>query len=168
MEIITIQEQKELLDWIYSNEDKFKVNKAGPYRKFINLTQLSKFEKPELFHEVKLRILQKEKILVWMQDPFFGDLVTCNLTGGFIHEHVDPTLPNREHLRFNLFLSKPEHGGDPVLLNKKLNFEERQYIKYHVNKHFHKSLPVEGTKPRIAISYGISITTEYLKNLMGV
>ena len=168
MEIITKEEQQELLDWIFSNEDKFTSNPVGPYRKFISLDKLKSFEKPALFAQVKNRILKNENIIVWGQDPFFGDLVTCNTTNGFIHEHTDPTLPGKEHLRFNLFLSKPEKGGDPILMGKKLDFEERQYIKYHVNKHKHKSLPVEGDKPRIAISYGISITTQYLNHLMGV
>jgi hypothetical protein len=56
-----------------------------------------------------------------------------------------------------LFLSKPKKGGDPILMGQKLHFEEREYIKYHVNNQWHSSLPVEGNKPRIAISYGISV-----------
>jgi hypothetical protein len=164
-EIITKEEQQEFLNWIFSNEDKFLPNYAGPYRKFITLDKINESEKPKLFFEVKNRILKKENILEWEQDPLFGDIVTWNTTKGFIHEHLDESLPGREHFRFNLFLSKPEKGGDPILMGEKLNFEERQYIKYHVNKQKHKSLPVEGDKPRIAISYGISITTEYLNNL---
>lgn len=167
-EIITKEEQQLLLDWVFSNQDKFTINPAGDCRKFISLDELNKEEKPALIAEIKNRILTKEKILLWEQDPFFGDLITCNTAGGYIHKHTDPTKLNREHLRFNLFLSKPEHGGDPILLGKKLNFEERQYIKYHVNKHWHSSVPVEGEKPRIAISYGILVTTKYLHSLMGV
>jgi hypothetical protein len=160
-EVITKEEQEILLKWIFSNEDKFKPNANGPGRKFIRLDRLETSEKPELIAEIKNRILAKEKIVVWDHDPFFGDLITCNLTGGFIHEHTDPTLPNKEHLRFNLFLSKPERGGDPILMGTKLNFEERQYLRYHVNRQVHRSLPVEGSKPRIAISYGISVPTDY-------
>ncbi len=159
-EIITKDEQEFLLKWIYFNEDKFVPNKMGPNRKFISLDKLKISEKPKLIGEIKIRILFKENICTWEQDPFFGDIITCNTEGGFIHQHTDPSLPNREHIRFNLFLSKPKKGGDPILMNQILSFEERQYIRYHVNKQHHKSLPVEGDKPRIAISYGISIPAD--------
>ncbi len=159
-EIITKEEQQFLLDWIFSNENKFKPNDAGPNRKFIKLNDLKIFEKPKLILEIKKRILIKEEIIVWYEDPFFGDLITCNTEGGYVHEHTDKTLPDREHIRFNLFLSKPEKGGDPILMGKIMDFKERGYLKYHVNRQVHKSLPVEGDKPRIAISYGISIPTD--------
>lgn len=159
-EIITKEEQQFLLDWIFSNEDKFKSNIAGTNRKSIGLDELKISEKPKLIYTIKNRILLKENIYIWEQDSFFGDIVTCNTEGGFIHQHTDPTLPNREHIRFNLFLSKPKKGGDPILMDQILSFEERQYIRYHVNKQHHRSLPVEGNKPRIAISYGISIPSD--------
>lgn len=165
--IITKKEQKILLDWINFNTDKFTINDHGSNRKFIRLNNLNETEKPKLISEIKNRILIKEKIFAWEQDPFFGDIITYNTEGGYIHEHKDPTLLNREHFRFNLFLSKPKSGGDPILMGEKLKFEEREYIKYHVNKDYHKSLPVKGKKPRIAISYGILITTDYLNQLNG-
>lgn len=153
--IITRKEQQFLLDWIFKNEDKFLANYAGSHRKFLILHKIENV--PELFYEIKRRILEKEKIIEWKIDPFFGDMITFNTTGGFIHNHKDEAELNKEHIRFNLFLSKPKKGGDPILMGKKLHFEEREYIKYYVNKQWHGSLPVQGNKPRIAISYGISV-----------
>lgn len=153
--IITKKEQKFLLEWIFKNEDEFHANYAGPHRKFLTLHKIE--DVPELFYEIKERILKREKITEWKLDPFFGDIITFNTTGGFIHNHRDEAEPNKDHIRFNLFLSKPKKGGDPILMDKKLQFEEREYIKYYVNKQWHSSLPVEGDKPRIAISYGISV-----------
>ena len=156
MEIITKKEQNSLLTWIYDNEYKFEINHIGKNgtRKCLNINSINF---PNLFFEIKERILIKEKITKWELDPFFGDLITFNSEGGFIHVHTDPTLPNKKHLRFNLFLSKPLIGGDPIYDNKKLEFEERCYIRYRVDKYEHSSLPVVGSKPRIALSYGISI-----------
>jgi len=154
MEIITKEEQKILLEWVYNNEHRFIQNPVSPNRKFININFI---EVPSLFFEVKKRILDKENILKWELDPFFGDLITFNSANGAIHQHTDNTLPNKKHLRFNLFLSKPLGGGDPIYSGKKLQFEERCYLKYRVDTNLHSSLPVIGAKPRIAISYGISI-----------
>jgi hypothetical protein len=156
VEIITKQEQKIILKWIHDNRDKFNINECGKNRKFISLRNI--YNTPKIIFEIKKRILINENITEWDEDPFFGDLITCNTHGGFIHNHTDPTLPNKTHLRFNLFLSKPIWGGDPIYNNEKLKFKERTYIKYNVNQHYHSSTSVLGFKPRIAISYGISIS----------
>jgi len=152
-EIITKEEQSTLLKWIYDNEEKFIPNKFK-YRKYFPINES---ECPTLFFEIKQRILDNEKIKKWEKDPFFGDIITFVTNNGFIHNHIDSTLPNKNHFRFNLFLSKPFLGGDPIYNNKKLNFKERCYLKYCVNKDYHSSLQVIGSKPRIAISYGISV-----------
>ena len=130
--IITKKEQKFLLDWIFKNEYKFLSNYAGDHRKFLTLHKTENV--PELFYEIKKRILEKENIKKWELDPFFGDIITFHTEGGFIHNHRDEAEPNKDHIRFNLFLSKPKKGGDPILMDKKLRFEEREYIKYYVNK----------------------------------
>ena len=102
IEIITKKEQNILLKWIYDNEKKFIPNNYGKHRKFFPINQI---ECPILFFEIKQRILDNEKITKWEIDPFFGDMVTFNTHNGFIHEHIDPTLPNKNHFRFNLFFS---------------------------------------------------------------
>ena len=154
--IISKKEQSELLEWIFENEDRFKENDVSPNRKFL---KLNPDRDPKLFFTIKERILSEEKIKDYELDPFYGDIVTWNSEGGAILAHYDQTLPGKEHYRFNLFLSKPTSGGDPIYNFKKLDFSERKYIKYHVNKYEHESTPVIGQKPRIAISYGISCLT---------
>jgi|TARA_E500000318_G_scaffold32926_1_gene32579 hypothetical protein len=154
-EIISKKEQSELLRWIFENENIFEENIVSSNRKFLRINSIKKV--PELFFDIKKRILEKENIKNYELDPFFGDMVTWNSEGGSIQLHDDPTIPGREHYRFNLFLSKPISGGDPIYNNEKLNFNEREYIKYHVNRYKHMSKPVIGQKPRIVISYGISI-----------
>jgi hypothetical protein len=153
--IITKNEQKFLLDWIFKNEHRFLPNEMGKHRKYFILNEAENF--PNLFLEIKQRILNKENITEWIPDPFFGDRIMYNETNGYIHEHIDPTLESKNHLRFNLFLSKPFHGGDPIYNGELIPFEERCYLKYLVNEYYHASLPVIGKKPRISISYGILI-----------
>ena len=153
-EIITINEQKQLLNWIFNNQSRFQKNDFGKNRKYLELNNI---DVPNIFFEIKYRILKNENMLDSELDPIFGDMITWNSEGGFIHPHIDPTVPGKDHFRFNLFLSKPESGGNPIYNDKKLNFNEREYIKYHVNRYKHMSTPVVGSKPRIAISYGISV-----------
>jgi len=153
--IITEPEQKFLLDWIFKNECRFILNEMGKYRKYFVLNETQNF--PNLFLEVKQRILDKEHITNWIPDPFFGDRIMFNEQHGYIHKHIDPTLGSKDHLRFNLFLSKPIYGGDPIYNEELVPFEERCYVKYFVNKYYHASLPVIGNKPRISVSYGILI-----------
>ena len=155
MDFINKKEQKILLKWISENQNQFVKNDLGKNRKFITLKNVANV--PKIIFEIKNKILENEKIYSWQEDPFFGDIITYNSHGGFIHRHTDPTLPNKRHLRFNLFLSKPFFGGVPIYNDKKMPFSERNYTKYEVNKYFHESTPVFGFKPRIAISYGISI-----------
>jgi hypothetical protein len=155
-QIISKEEQSDLLGWIFENENLFIENDISPNRKSLDIGSTEEF--PELFFDIKKRILEKENIKKYEPDPIFGDLITWNGEGGEIHLHKDPTFPGKEHYRFNLFLSKPISGGDPIYNNEKLNFNEREYIKYHINKYNHISKPVIGQKPRIAISYDISIS----------
>ena len=65
--IISKKEQKILLDWIYENEDKVTPNPAGPERKFYSFGDDPTF--PQLFLDVKKRILEKEKIKLWHISP---------------------------------------------------------------------------------------------------
>jgi len=153
--IISKKEQTEMLNWIFNNEKCFTKNPLGENRKFLLLKQ---FNPPSIFLKVKEKILNAENINIWEEENLIGgDMITFNETNGFIHEHTDPTVENKEHLRFNLFLSKPYAGGNPIYNGKILEYEECNYIKYHVNKYLHSSLPVVGQKPRIAISYGILV-----------
>lgn len=153
--IITVEEQKFLLDWIFRNEHKFIYNSAGKYRKYFPLKESEDF--PILFSEIKERILEKENIFNWETDSFFGDIIMFNEPNGFIHEYINPSIEGKEHIRFDLFLSKPIHGGDPICDGELISFEERMYLKYNANRNYHASLPVIGNKPRISVSYGILI-----------
>jgi len=154
MKIITEKENKLMLDWIFLNEYKFIPNPFGDNRKYLPLKNVNALD---LFYDVKYRILKYEKIDTWEEENIIGDMITYNEENGFIHRHIDPTIPNKEHVRFNLFLSKPYSGGNPVYDDVVLDFNEREYLKYNVNRYYHSSLPVIGEKPRIAISYGILV-----------
>ena len=152
--IISSQEKKKILEWIFENEKHFTKNPFGDNRKFLNLYQYN-INQLDLIDKIKNRILDNENISDYTNESIIGDLISFNTEGGFIQKHTDPTPDGYKHIRYNLFLSKPYSGGDPVYNGVIMQYEEENYLTYRVDNTLHWSLPVVGQKPRIAISYGI-------------
>ena len=148
--IISKKEQKILLEWIYENEDKFTPNPAGPERKFYSFGDDPTF--PQLFLDVKKRILEKENVKPFSENPYSrkGDPYK-----DYIHPHQDPTEEPYQHVRYNLFLSTPKKRGRPIYNGKKLRMRERSYIRCNSGNELHGSDLVLGNKPRIIVSYGV-------------
>lgn len=152
--IISSDERKEILKWVFDKESYFIPNPFGENRKYLNLYQ-DDLNQPDLIFEIKKRILKEEKVEEYVDENIIGDLISFNAEGGYIQKHTDPTIEKYKHIRYNLFLSKPYSGGDPVYSGKIMQYEEECYLTYRVDTNLHWSLPVIGKKPRIAISYGI-------------
>lgn len=150
--IITKTERQLMLDWIYRNEPLFIPNPNGPYRKYFLFSDYQYI--PKLFFEIKNRIIQIENITNWKQEPMYQDYIGWVSDGGFIHEHKDHNVNDLKHVRYNLFLSVPRKGGDPVYNGRYVRFSERSYVKCNSGDEFHSCKPVIGPKPRIVVSYG--------------
>ena len=152
-EIITKTECHSMLTWIYENEDRFKFNPAGPNRKYYVFGNCKCI--PKLFFEVKDRIILRERIADWCEVPTLPDCISWISNGGFLHHHRDRVdMKGFKHIRYNLFLSIPINGGDPIYNGKIMSFRERYYIKCNSGDEKHSCKPVIGEKPRIAVSYG--------------
>jgi hypothetical protein len=140
----------------------FENNKTSSNRKFLRLDNKINF--PNLFWEVKKRILVKENLLDEYFNNYFVNknqigLISYIGKGGKIHCHIDPTLGGYDHIRFNLFLSVPQKGGLPIYNGITIPVEIGNYIKCNSSKYFHGCETVYGNIPRIVISYRI-----YTKN----
>jgi hypothetical protein len=153
--IITRQEKNILLEWIGKNESRFIQNPMGPHRRYYPFSEDPYI--PKLFLEIKHRIIKREKIKKWYLEPMFKDYVGVISNGGFIHEHQDANYQSLNHVRYNLFLSTPKSGGEPVYNGKKLKMKEREYLKCLSGNERHSCNVVVGDKPRIVISYGFLI-----------
>jgi len=152
MELISKSECDLLLDWIYQNKGLFKPNLKGLNRKYYVFSKRPYV--PKLLYEIKNRIIEKENITHWHPEPVYEDYIGWISDGGFIHEHKDENLHGFKHVRYNLFLSVPEKGGDPIYNGKRMEFSERSYIKCNSGNELHSCEPVIGKKPRIVVSYG--------------
>lgn len=150
-------EKKYLLDWIYNNKFNFNSNNVSKNRYYLQINHTF----PKLFFDLKKRIIINEKIKQYKDETFyFGDLISYIENGGKVHRHIDPTIKNYDHCRYNVFLSIPEKGGMPIYNNVIQNVSEGEYIKCLSSSVYHESQEVYGNKPRIMISYGFFINRE--------
>lgn len=145
-----------LLEWIHSNRDKFVNNKISPHRQFLTLNK--KLNHPNLFFDIKKKILSKENIVDnYIDDFVYGDYIGYIKNGGKIHKHKDPTIFGYDHLRFNLFLSVPTKGGYPIYNGVTIPVKVGDYVRCNASKEYHECEIVEGHVPRIVLSYGIHL-----------
>ena len=160
--VISNKEKNILLDWVYENESKFVVNDAGPARKFYSFVDDPTL--PELFWDVKKRIIKKEKVkplnqpILLKNGYLMKDYIGWVSEGGHIHPHKDPLQDLLcQHVRYNLFLSVPKKGGIPIYNGERLRFKmrERGYLRCNSGNEVHGCDFVQGSKPRIVISYGV-------------
>lgn len=151
---ITDEEKEELVSFCYEVRPLFQNN--GPGRFYLDHVE-SKLKLPVLYKTIKKRIIDTEKFLEYRLDPTFGDFISFNETGAAIHPHTDPNHFGKIHTRYNLLLSLPEQGGNPIYDGKILQVKEKMLWRCEAGLYTHESLPVTGIKPRINISFGFQL-----------
>jgi hypothetical protein len=157
--IISKKELNFILAFINANENLFEENGVSPNRKFITL--LKESNTPNLFFDIKKRILDKENITNnYIEDSAYGDYIGYITNGGKIHYHNDPTISGYDHIRFNLFLSVPKKGGFPIYNGITIPVIVGDYVRCNSSKEYHECEMVEGDIPRIIISYAIFLKNE--------
>lgn len=153
-DIITKDELNFFIKFIEKNQNLFVENGISPHRKLLTINK--KINSPDIFFDVKKRILIKEGVLTdYIDDSTYGDYIGYITEGGKIHRHNDPTIFGYDHVRFNLFLSVPEKGGFPIYNDITIPVKVGDYVVCNSSKEYHECEMVEGNIPRIVISYGI-------------
>jgi hypothetical protein len=153
-DFITDEEQKSLLDFAFSIRSRLQNNGNG---RFYADHVVSRLKPPKEFLHVKQRIIETENFIDYEIDSIFEDFLSFNEDGGAIHKHKDQNHPNRIHTRYNLLLSLPEEGGNPIYDGKVIQIKEKMIWRCEAGLYNHASLPVKGTKPRINISFGFQL-----------
>ncbi len=151
---ITDEEKDILLQWMNQNFGRTYNNGDGRFY-FPHAQNLENI--PETYNTVKQRIIEVEQLNNFRTDPNYGDFISFNLEGASIHPHTDSNERGRIHTRYNLLVSMPESGGQPVYGNNILEVKEKMLWRCVAGAVQHKSLPVVGSKPRLNISFGFSI-----------
>lgn len=166
--IISIEEQQEIINWVRNNYIYFKQNGYNRY-----MQKLEYFDDiPKCVWEAKNKIIEKEHLFGYEQEPLFKDSVGYMRDGGQLHIHTDtnPALnENGEqlyHTRFNLYVQLPEKGGYPIYNEIHCTLKERTYICCRSNLDKHYCAKVEGLKERIVISFGFLLPFKRIENII--
>jgi len=116
-------------------------------------------------------------------EPNYGYMVCYSENGHSVHEHNDPNFyyegPDESliedkpddylneviHTRFNLLISKPIKGGNPVICGREYDVEENEVWRCLAGVDKHSTTEVEGPKPRIILSFGFFVPVGFaIKN----
>lgn len=109
---------------------------------------------PDEVWEIKRQVVEANGLVGAEQEPMFKDFCGYITEGGAVHPHTDLEHNGKQHVRFNVLVSKPESGGVPVQDDIELFVEEGSVWKCVASQTKHWCTPVVGSKPRIVLSYG--------------
>jgi hypothetical protein len=84
-----------------------------------------------------------------------------HLEGGAVHAHAHFPPDGVLELRCNLIVSMPEGGGEPVILDQKVEVGEGDLWVFDSHDR-HWSTPVIGQKPRMMLSFGYMVPVGWI------
>jgi hypothetical protein len=153
MEVVTEAEQQEIIAWANQNYTTFQP--SGEFRQF-KLIENDATDIPACIFDIKKRIIEQEHLENITLDSKY-DLVSYILPGGKVNPHTVPVKDNLVIIRFVVFIQLPDTGGLPLIDDVVIPVSERTYTRLDLSAGLHSSQVVEGTKARIAISFGFLI-----------
>jgi hypothetical protein len=138
--------------WAVESHKAFRPNGFG--RQYGVLQEL---QPPAEVWEIKRQIVEEHGLHTAAQEPIFKDFCGFIIEGGAIHPHQDSDHDGKQHVRFNIMVSKPDAGGVPVQEGEEVAVEEGDVWRCDASRVRHWCTPVQGSKPRIILSYGFLI-----------
>jgi hypothetical protein len=138
-----------IVDWANLTYKSFNPNGFG--RQYGILQEL---DPPEEVWLIKNQIVNVYDLHRAKQEPIYKDYCGYITAGGAIHKHTDPNEGKLVHTRFNVMVSKPIEGGEPIQDGVVINVEESDVWRCDAGLVKHWCLPVVGDKPRIVLSFG--------------
>jgi hypothetical protein len=126
-------------------------------RHFIKLSQL-KFV-PDLVYKLKETIIKLEQISPAITDPANEDLISAVGDGGYIEPHIDYNGMDETYYtrRYNLLISLPTDGGQPIYNGRVLNLNVKSIWRCDAGLYTHSSVINSGGGIRINLSFGFMI-----------
>jgi len=166
MMFITENERLEIIKWVMSIGNTFYGNpqsKNSVY--FFGKAEYGHHEIPQFSKDIKRRVIKHYHLENELHENVLGDFCCVVDSGGDIHRHVDMNHGNLTHVRFNVIISKAVRGGVPINNGIENNVDEGEVFITKAGKDEHWCTVVEGSKPRITLSYGFFVSDETLKQL---
>jgi len=149
---VTDTERQELIKWATARKHDFKPNGFG--------RQYGVFEElgyPKAALALRKKIIKTFSLINAIQEPMFKDYCGYITNGGAIHQHKDPNQGKLIHTRFNVMISKPIEGGEPVQAGVVIKVEEGDVWRCDAGLVEHWCNTVIGDKPRIVLSFGFLV-----------
>jgi hypothetical protein len=171
-DFITKEQQDILYKWAFDSFsymdfaypcNQEKDQKTIPVRHFGPVQNLAYI--PDLFWELKNRIVELEGIEEVLEAPGNGDWVGITGNNSRVEPHTDwnGRNPNYYTRRYNLLVTLPQDGGQPVYGGKVLPVKEKMLWICDAGLIKHASLPNKGDRLRVNISFGFSLKKEVKK-----
>jgi hypothetical protein len=158
---MTIEEQKEIIEYAKMNYLQFDSNGFNKWKK--SLDELDNL--PQCIWEIKKRIIEKESLENAPQEPILKDQIGYMIEGGNLHLHVDKNTNGLIHTRYNVYVQIPYEGGTPIYSNHRIDVKEREYTICRSGIDFHYTEKVKGHKERIILSFGFLLPYERISNI---
>lgn len=157
-----------ILEWLMDEENRekgltvFPPHESGPVRGIATAKEFeAKLESlgfpMDKMKDIEKYIFDQHKILPENVkiDPKHGTFISYSEEGHVVGDHKDSgTIEGFTHSRFNIMISKPIEGGNPIINDIKYEVEENQVWLCPAGKYYHNIDEVKGDKPRIMLSLG--------------
>jgi hypothetical protein len=104
-----------------------------------------------------------------LEEPIFKNFLGINyLPETSVHFHKDPAPHNYSHVRCNWVISKPAHGGNPIINGKEIEVSIGDLWICYASEEIHGTSPIN-EDTRIILSFGALISLkEIIKNLQSL
>lgn len=141
----------------FQNEAQFRTNKTGNVdgRKFLVIDFVTP-DGDRFLYDVKQDLAARYDLGEYVVPPGLKDFINVITEGGFVHEHTDPDMPGRCHVRINAVVRQTA-GCLPLLDGIPIAVECGDVWLNLASRCKHATTPVEGPGYRSAISFGFQI-----------
>jgi hypothetical protein len=163
---ITDADQSFILDWALDNKHRFKKNTTGEDKYLGRLHELG-IDIPNTIKNLKLKIAELEGIEQIIDVPHNVDWIGIQGNGAQVFAHLDDNGDDDRYYtrRYNILISLPEEGGNPIYGGEVLDVKEKMIWRCDAGLVEHSSIPNVGNKPRVNLSFGFLMLKEPTKNV---
>lgn len=162
-EIMSEEERISILEWLTALKKNNNLRKLSNRRWDYTLYIDDKII-PIAIWRIKKRLIEREGLHTYRQDPLFEDLLTLIPNGSILHPHTDPnSLDGSMHCRFNVFLNVPE-VFDTYYGEHLVEAKNRHYVMCRSGIDTHWST-LNQEDDRVALSFGYILPMKKINEL---
>lgn len=157
------EERLSILEWLETLKKKNNLRKLSNRRWDYTLYMDDKTV-PIAVWKIKKRLIEREGLHTYRQDPIFEDILTLLSNGSVLHPHTDPnSLDGSMHCRFNVFLNVPD-VFDTYYGEYRIEAKNRHYVMCRSGIDLHWSSENK-MDDRVALSFGYILPMKKINEL---